>query len=503
MATIKLNNIHNASDLICLNTCPTIISVTNTSTDTFESVTVDINGLAPKDVFLTTKITVNGYTISGSDDITKIKSRVFYHYGQTDNDINAEFCAISIVNALKTVPQLSMNYNIVYDGEGKFSITAKNGGIQYALSLSTTNLENFDIINKTVGSTTDNMRGQYFSKVYLDLYYNSDERHRKINSPSEQTEYKYLTTLQKEYFKDKVNFNVSPVLQTVSNNDDTTIWKGRLYSVVDGVTTELGVIDNNYVINGYLVNQGNTYINASVKEGQTLPALNVGRGSDKPQYNKSIMYIYDPEFRISLYGTYGKTYDRLTVDYLESDETVIKSQVISLNLSSTKNLGLYIIRLDKQTLRNSYYVDLTFSFGTIRLNVINPPNANVECNRVWWYNSYGGVSFFDFVGDKDEERTTDVETYNKSLLDFYTSRNQEQEIIYKRTNNVTVTLSSHIIEKDGLYQLYDLQNSYKAWVTINGVNYSVIIESLTIDEPSDGVYIAKIKYKYSLLDSFA
>ena len=154
-------------------------------------------------------------------------------------------------------------------------------------------------------------------------------------------------------------------------------------------------------------------------------------------------------------------------------------------------------------MRDSYYVDLTFSFGIIRLNIINPPYSNIECNRVSWFNSYGGVSFFDFLGDKKDERKTEVTTYNKSLLDFYKNDKQEQEIVYFRDNEITVSLTSHLMEKDGLYQLYDLQNSYKAWITINGVPYYIIITSLTVEEPSDNVFTATIKYKYSLLDSFA
>ena len=188
---------------------------------------------------------------------------------------------------------------------------------------------------------------------------------------------------------------------------------------------------------------------------------------------------------------------------MESDETVTTTATKTINLSRFKNLETYTIELDEETMRDSHFIDLTFSFGTLRYNVINPPYSQAECNRIYWYNSFGGVSFFDFVGDKREERKTTTETYNKSLLDYYKNDKQEQETVYFRENDITVSLTSHIIDMDGVYNLYDLHNSYKAWITINGVDYYIIVTQLTIDEPSDNVYTATIKYKYSLLDSFA
>ena len=58
------------------------------------------------------------------------------------------------------------------------------------------------------------------------------------------------------------------------------------------------------------------------------------------------------------------------------------------------------------------------------------------------------------------------------------------------------------MDEDGLYQLYDLQESYTAWVTIYNVKYYVIIEDVTVEEPADKTYRAKVKFRYSLTDSF-
>lgn len=499
MAKITLNNKENAKDLICFNTTPHIITVENEGgTEVKAKNKISVASLRVTDDTKQGEITVNGYTITSTSDMAKVGGRKFFCDTTTSN---SNFKALSIVNALNNIPQLAMNYDIMYDEGSIFTITAKKGGAQYNITTTTTNISGFQTNSNTNGSTTDSMCGTYFSKVYLDLYVNDNDNQRQINNTTTEANYEHLVTLQKEYYKDSVSFNVSPALHTMTDYGKTIVWKGKLYAMVDKNIINLGTISDNYMVRGYLVNQGGTYIDADVYGNQTIPAINVDRGTNRTQYNNSVIYVYEPTFHISLYKN-QQTTENVKISYLESDETEIMSTTQQITLSN-KNLDTYVISLDETYLRDSFYVDLQFSFGIIRLNVINPPHSQVENNRVYWYNSYGGVSHFDFVGNKDEERKTNLQTYKKSLLDFYKVDKQEQEIVYFRENNITVSLTTHLIEKDGLYQLYDLQNSYKAWVTVNGVDYYIIVESIAVEEPSDNVYTVTIKYKYSLLDSFA
>lgn len=499
---ITINNkSSNIKDLICFNTCPVIVSVDNSEgvTSSKASITLNCASMTPTNSGRVSRITINGYSINGTDDKTKVSSRRFYRQG-------GKYGALSIVNALKCVPQLVMNYDIVYImGGTELSITAKNVGAMYNINIEYDNLSGISETSKASGYTDDELVGNRESKVYLDLYYNDDNNQRKIKSSKSELNYKYLTTLQKEYYKDSVSFNLSPALQAISNSNDTTIWRARMYAMVDDNVVEIGNVSDNYIINGYLVNQGGTYLDLESFNTQNVvfPALNVSRGTPKTQYNNNLIYIYNNIFPISLYNVSSESSISLTINYIESDGTSLSEVRTSLNLDTILNIGTYNIELNEELMRKSNFIDLTFPFGIIRLNVINPPYANAECNRVYWYNSYGGVSYFDFLGDKKDERKTDVTTYNKSLLDFYKNDKQEQAVVYFRDNEITVSLTSHLIEEDGLYQLYDLQNSYKSWITINGVNYYIIITSLTVEEPSDNIYTATIKYKYSLLDSFA
>ena len=113
MAEITLNNITNAKDLICFNTCPNIITVASTATtNTYASARINVEGMYPTDNAKPSKITINGYTINGTEDINKLQGKRFYR--TTKNSSNSNFVCISIVNALKSIPQIAMNYNVIY-----------------------------------------------------------------------------------------------------------------------------------------------------------------------------------------------------------------------------------------------------------------------------------------------------------------------------------------------------------------------------------------------------
>ena len=75
--------------------------------------------------------------------------------------------------------------------------------------------------------------------------------------------------------------------------------------------------------------------------------------------------------------------------------------------------------------------------------------------------------------------------------------------IYSKDVKITVTLTTHNIVKDGTWQLFDLQNSYNAWTTVNEKEYAIHITDIQVDETDvSGIYTAQIKYEYSMGDTF-
>ena len=137
--------------------------------------------------------------------------------------------------------------------------------------------------------------------------------------------------------------------------------------------------------------------------------------------------------------------------------------------------------------------------GTLRFNVIKPVRTTDECQRVYWYNSWGGVSFFDFTGNRTEERKVKTTTYQDSVLDYYDNDTNERDYIYDKQNEITVKLTTHNIHKDGQWHLFDLQQSRTAWTYVNGEKYRIIVSDLTINTTSvTDIYTATIDYTYSM-----
>ena len=122
--------------------------------------------------------------------------------------------------------------------------------------------------------------------------------------------------------------------------------------------------------------------------------------------------------------------------------------------------------------------------------------------RVYWYNEYNGVSFFDFTAERTETRKENIETYEKQNFDFYTENAREKKKIYEKKIDIEVKHSSHYINKNGVYLMYSLQNSKRAWVIINGIRYYINITNLEISEANNSTHIftAKITYEYSMPD---
>jgi hypothetical protein len=156
------------------------------------------------------------------------------------------------------------------------------------------------------------------------------------------------------------------------------------------------------------------------------------------------------------------------------------------------------IDLDERYYGDAFYVDVTIGNTKIRFNVIKPIKATDYCQRIYWRNSYGGISFFDFTGQKSETREINVETYQKNIFGYYTDEMNELEKAYDNSVKYTVTLKSHLFENDGKYVFNDLIQSANVWTEINGHQYAIIIESVSVDEVNNNnIYEATVKYRYS------
>lgn len=250
-----------------------------------------------------------------------------------------------------------------------------------------------------------------------------------------------------------------------------------------------------------MVNQGLNYINVP----STQLAQNVYRGTNKPQLNNTVLYVYQPSVQFTLYVPFPNNTAQTAnfqVNYINSANVAIKSTTTSIYL--TNSMTSPIIPLDQSLLNQSFYIDIVIpDVGTLRYNVIKPLKATDEIQRVYWTNSYGGVSFFDFTGTRTETRKTKVDYYQQNLFDYYDKDTAQLNKVYNKDVSITVSLSTHSIEKDGTWQFFDLQNSSNAWTYVNGKKYFITITDLKITESQvNDIYTATVEYEYSMGDTF-
>ena len=59
-------------------------------------------------------------------------------------------------------------------------------------------------------------------------------------------------------------------------------------------------------------------------------------------------------------------------------------------------------------------------------------------------------------------------------------------------------MKSHLFEEDGKYVFNDLIQSPEVWTVINGQEYAIILDSVSVEETDrNNIYEATVKYHYS------
>jgi len=477
---ITYNNVQNPSNIICFTDIPNILKITEDNYGTKATVrlamTNSMYGATTTDGQW--KITFIGETITNVIDPAGAINKLFVVMPSANDT------AYSIARALRNCPTISANYNVQISGSTVI-ITNKIVGEMFTLGFANyfnTNItSNYMTVDSTDGSTNAQL---YQSKIDVDIYAGWDND--------------YITTLEKNVYNGECAFDLSPVLTTFAQIGSAVPYSMEIRSVGglerDGVISQLGTISGNYVSVGYMVNQGAKYL---INESMQI-AQNFFRGTPKEAENNTVLYIYEPSIPISFYkGNSGGM--NITVEYKDSAYNTTYTQTLRWEShDSSKNLIDYNIDLIPSIFNTSYYIDVTYGTILVRFNVIKPLHATEYSQRVCWRNSYGGISFFDFTGQRSETRDFELSTYQKNIYDYYVDPKNELDKIYDNDVEYKVTLKSHLFENDGKYVFNDLIQSPEVWTVINGESYAIILESVSVDEVNqNNVYEATIQYRYS------
>lgn len=511
MIDITLNATH-TDNKICLTDVPNILKIEDTGAmDNARKSYLYFTFVGTRSLPVTGDgqyhLYVEGETISNVTNPENAINKNFFINRNSDSST-----AASIAAAFRNCPTIAANWNVQQSGnivkldaKTPFQTDTQSyfNGIIPSNWNGTVHFSGFDAQNPS------QLTG---AKVQVDIY--------KVTN----YENEYITTLEKTCNINEVSFNLSPVLTTFAEYGKATEFQYRVNSIdKQGNFNQLNdpADETNYISVGYMVNQGQKYLfNNDITIAQNFSRGNAWAGDMSTRgviVNSQLLYLYEPMIPISFYrGNAGGA--TIYIDYRDSALNMIGSATTEWQSYDSRKVLIdtgYTINMGqeyKTYFDNSFYIDFTLGYQTIRYNVIKPLYATEGNQRIYFRNSYGGVSFIDFTGKKSETRNLELSTYRKNIYDFYPTQQQldnenyyapnyinELEKIYDNDVDYQVTLKSHLFEEDGKYIYNDLLQSSRVWTEVNGQKYAIILNSVSVEEidTNNNIYEATITYHYS------
>lgn len=456
---ITFNNLTTATDIIQLTQLPNILRIEGSEETQFAQMTITIPANITES---SATITINDITIASTDILENAVNNVFYLVPS----MSSVFLAYSIAKALNNT-QLAASYDI-YSNERVVYIKAKQPSAQFNISHSVEGLTLS--INKTNATNNSVLTNSIVQLVVTDADGN------------------YITTLSKQYTNKSLSFNMSPLLVTLTEYNSITHYNIKITAINGTTITSLGELSNLKVINGYKINEDSAnYI--TIKDRLLLQDITNGDNNSTYINNTTLYYYQGEKLQISVYNKNNTQYS-ITVTEYNGDEVLL-------------TMNYDITPIEYQTLEfNTYMKNATHTVvniptvGNIRYNNITPISyADAkDVKTIYWNNSYGGVSFFTFTHKREDAVTTEKEIINKNVFDYY-DNNYNTKQIYSNTTTQTTTLTSHYIDKNALYTLYDLNKAQNAWIIDKNNNvHNVIITSVEVNRINNKQYQATIKY---------
>lgn len=478
--TLKYNNIpsESATSFVTFSDVPNLVEIDNDATGgTMAGMKITITGnWASASHIDPWFVSINGETITGVDDYKNaINKNFFIAPGNSST-------AASMAKALRNCSSLAASF-VISNVDNEVWLKARAKG---QLTWNTeTNATAYTAFNGTGGTVSDELIG---GKVEVSVMDGGNN---------------YITSLEKNYYESGIAFDVTPLLATMAEPGKTVPYNLQVNATKNnGEYISVGTISGNSIAQGYQVNQGLDYIPLNSVQNDFYFAQNVSRGKLRQWDNNMTLYVYGNTIPVSWYS---KSLSAVTcqIQYLSSAYGVDHTETVTLSDSANGYLHNATVQLTNSYKTAAFYIKLTFlddstPLGTILYNVIKPLKAAETYQRILFRNSYGGVGFFDFTSTKSETRDLETTTYNKNVYDYYTQSVIEKEIPYDNSVKYSVTIKSHLIEKNGIYIFNDLLQSPEIWTEINGKTYRIILDNVSVDEQNNNdVYVATIKYKYS------
>lgn len=458
---ITLNGQSSSSSLLLLSGVPNIVEVEQamySSTPAYGRIMVGtVSPAAGK------YISVNGLTITSVT--VSPEGRKFLL------NADSQSTAYSIVQALKSIPELNGNYNIYLDKDniGYLYIRAKQPGSRYDLSITT------DIQGISMTTYAADNQGWNLDTILVDVFQDGT----------------FNATLEKDVAGASTAFDISPVLSPDY---------GRICScnaVLRGVNPSnlVATLDSFSFkcIKGYRCNNSDMYLSNTNQMAQYLGRGTLKSGCD----NRTQLYASANKPLIFSYINLTSSSLAFEISYLSSALETIATDTYTIASATT---GIVDVSYDMSTYMGNdvYYVDIQMPDAYVaRYSIIRPDRAAESVNRLLWRNEYGGISFADMTSTTVEEVDMDRKDISKSFYDAYTSDIEGNELAWSSRYDTNLTLNSHLIDKDGTYLFNSLAGSSLVWLEREGVQRFVKVSDIKLTETEvNDVYTAQVKLQY-------
>lgn len=229
--------------------------------------------------------------------------------------------------------------------------------------------------------------------------------------------------------------------------------------------------------------------------GTNIVLQNVSNGSIKDVMNRTDLYYIDNITFTMLFYDNISTF-AYSIVYRGSDMRELGRDTITERI----NGAYHTFDIEPEDASNSiYYVDINLpNVGVLRYQNIKPLKYgdSTYYEDIYFYNSYGGVSFCPFTASQEEEYDSEVETYSPHHFDVYINPNKAYKKKYINDVEEEITLKSHYINKDGIYTYKELLYAYTAWkLDKNGNKVEIIIDDVSFEQIQHGIYQCILKYK--------
>ena len=363
---ITLNGIKR-SGLVIFDRVPNIVEFTGLGgTGSGAQLGIRLSAVTPADGYV---LTINGETVTSVVSQSDASARQF------GTDCSNVGLANNICRALRSIPSLVSSYSITFTNTGYVILDAygKGSSTEITYSSDIPDVE-FEYIAPTAAASV-----------------------AEANLVVSRSNPSVTAYLRKVPVGDTCRFDLTPALASMADEwESVPVTVSSYVSDPDGDVTSLYTFNENLVMGHHTKGQPDFTTNPFIAQNMK------GGAPDRDVYNSVVLYALQGSdvFVPWCNGSAGT----VTVSYAVYDSAfgTVSSGTASATFTAGGISG-FTVPSSATTSSDAWYLSVTMpDDSVVRYNLIRSGMSS-SCVRIWWRNSMGGKSFFDFTGERSEK----------------------------------------------------------------------------------------------------